>query len=449
MKWTRKLAAVSAVAAVALTAACSQPAQETPETEYTSTVDQGAGETATELTFWTFAELHGSYYETMASKWNEANPDRQVELAVNVMPYDDMHNKLQIALNSGTGLPDLVDIEVSKFPNFTKGTPALVDLTEVAAPYAADVVKSRLDLYSKDGALYGLDFHVGTTVAYYNTELLEGAGVDYTTIKTWDDYKAAGVKYNEATGKSFATVDTSAAWQTNLILAQMGADYLDADGNVTIDSPEAIEAFSILKDLQDSGAAAVPAGGQPDTEEAFGSINQGDFAAMIMPSWYMSRFTAYMPELAGKIAVAEVPTVENPVVKTVGGGGTGTSVPSASPNADLAAEFIAYAKLSEEGNVEIWKLLGFDPLNTAMWQDETITHDPTNETIKYFKTNPFDAFNAMSDSIGLLNSGTSPNFPSVNNILTTETLNNIFESGTPVEEALKQAASDLRNELGQ
>ncbi len=449
MTWTRKLAAVSAAAAVALTAACTQPSSTEPTQEYTSTVDQKAGEDATSLTLWTFVELHGQYYETMAGYWNEANPDKQVKLDVNVMPYDDMHNKLQLALNSGTGVPDLVDIEVSKFPNFTKGTPALEDLTEEAAPYVADLVKSRLDLYSKDGALYGLDFHVGTTVAYYNTELLEEAGVDYSTIETWEDYKAAGVAYKEATGKTFATVDTSAAWQSNLLLAQLGGDYLDAQGNVTVDSPKVIEAFNILKDLQDSGAADVPPGGQPDTEEAYGAINKGDFAAMIMPSWFMSRFTAYMPDLKGKIAVAPAPVVDGAVAKTVGGGGTGTAVPSAGSNTALAAEFIAFAKLSKEGNVEIWKTLGFDPLNTEMWTDESITHDPENPTIQYFKTNPFEAFNAVSDSIGLLVSGTSTNFPSVNNLLVTETLNNIFESGTPVEDALEQAAGDLRNELGQ
>lgn len=451
MKWTRKLAAASAVVALSMTAACSQPSNSTAEStsDYTSTVDQKAGEGATSLTLWTFSELHAEYYETMAAHWNEGNADKQVELAVNVMPYDDMHNKLQLALNSSQGVPDLVDIEVSKFPNFTKGTPPLVDLTEAAAPYVDDLVQSRLDLYSKDGALYGLDFHVGTTVAYYNTELLEEAGIDYTTIHTWDDYKEAGVKYKEATGNTFATVDTSAAWQSNLLLAQLGGDYLDADGNVTMDSPEVVKAFTILKDLQDSGAAAVPPGGQPDTEEAFGAINKGEFAAMVMPSWYMSRFTAYMPDLKGKIAVAPAPAIEGAVSKTVGGGGTGTSVPSAGQNTELAAEFIAYAKLSKDGNIEIWKTLGFDPLNTSMWTDKTITHDETNTTIQFFKTNPFDAFNAVSDSIGLLVSGTSPNFPSVNNVLTTETLNNIFESGTPVEEALSQAASDLKNELGQ
>ena len=156
---------------------------------------------ATEMEFWTFVELHGQFYENMAEKWNEANPDKQVKVNVNVMPYDDMHNKLQIALTSGEGAPDFVDIEQGKFANFTQGTPALMDLTDAAEPYTStgDIVQSRLDLYSKDGKLYGLPTHVGATVAFYNTELLDAAGIDYTTIKTWDDFKAACEKL-EANG---------------------------------------------------------------------------------------------------------------------------------------------------------------------------------------------------------------------------------------------------------
>lgn len=448
MKVFRPLAALAVVAATALTG-CAQPASDAPSDEYSSTVDQKAGDDATTLNLWTFVELHGKFYETMAGHWNDEHPDEQVKLDVNVMPYDDMHNKLQLALTSGEGVPDLADIELGKFPNFTKGTPALEDLSSYAEPYKKDLVQARLDLYSKEGKTYGFDFHVGTTLAFYNTELLEDAGIDYTTIKTWDDFKEAGVAYKEATGKEFGTADTSAQWQANLLLGQLGGDYLDDAGNVTVDSPEVVEAFDILKDIQDAGAAAVPPGGQPDTEEAYGAINKGDFAAMIMPEWFMSRFTAYMPDLKGKIAIAPAPVVEGAEVKTVGGGGTGTAVPSAGENTDLAAKFIAYAKLSKDGNEEIWRTLGFDPMNTSMWQDESITKDPDNEYVQYFTTNPFDSLNAVSDSIGLLRSATSPNAPSVNNLFTTETLNDIFESGTPVQDALSQAQSDLKNELGQ
>lgn len=452
MKTTTKMKRIvggSAAALLAVTAlaACASGGGE-PATDG-QVITQDAVEGATELDLWTFIELHGQFYTTMADQWNELHPDKKVQINVNVLPYDDMHNKLQIALSSGEGAPDIVDIEQGKFPQFVQGTPALMDLTDVAAPYVADIVKARLDLYSKDGALYGLGFHVGTTVAFYNTELLEAAGIDYTTIKSWDDFKTAGAAYYDATGKNFGTVDTYASWQESLLLAQLGGEYIKDDGTVNLESPELTQALDILKGLQDANAAGIPPGGQPDGEEAYGAYNNGDFAVAIMPFWFTSRYLAYMPDFAGKIAIAAPPTVDNPKFATVGGGGTGTAIPKDGPNAQLAAEFAAWAKLSYEGNVETWNLLGFDPLNKTVWEDESITHNPDNKFVKYFKNNPFDALLTLKDSIGNLTSYTDPAMPSVNNYLATVTYNNIFEDGMPVKDALEQAESDLKNELGQ
>ncbi|MFV0429489.1 MAG: ABC transporter substrate-binding protein [Arachnia sp.] len=411
-------------------------------------IEQEAVEGATKLELWTFVELHGQFYTEMADKWNEENPDTPVQLSINVLPYDDMHNKLQIALTSGTGAPDIADIEAGKFPQFVQGTPAVLDLTPYAEPYVEDIVQARLDLFSKDGAIYGLDFHVGATVAFYNTELLEGAGIDYTTIETWEDYRLAGEAYYEATGKYFGTVDTSAAWQEGLLLAQLGGEYFKDDGTVNVNSPEMLEALTILKSLQDSNAAAVPPGGQPDTEEAFGAYNNGDFAAAVMPFWFTSRYLAYMPDFAGKIAIAAPPVVDDPVEVSVGGGGTGTAVVAGGDNAKLAAEFISWAKLGYEGNVETWNLLGFDPLNTTVWHDEEITHNPDNLFVQYFQNNPFDPLLEIEDSIGNLDSFTNSGMPAVNNVFNTQTLNDVFENDVPIQEALDQAQADLENELG-
>ena len=55
----------------------------------------------TPLDMWVFAELHATYYEQMAERWNEENSDRPIKLNVTVYPYDDMHNNLQLAANSG------------------------------------------------------------------------------------------------------------------------------------------------------------------------------------------------------------------------------------------------------------------------------------------------------------------------------------------------------------
>lgn len=405
---------------------------------------------ATELEFWTFVELHGQFYENMAEKWNEANPDKQVKVDVNVMPYDDMHNKLQIALTSGEGAPDFVDIEQGKFANFTQGTPALMDLTDAAEPYTStgDIVQSRLDLYSKDGKLYGLPTHVGATVAFYNTELLDAAGIDYTTIKTWDDFKEAGSKYYEATGKYLGTADTTALWTENLLLAELGGEYTDGD-TVTVNSEQMNQAMSILKDLYDANAIGTVPGGNPDKEEAYGAFNSGDFACAIMPMWQMSRYTSYMPELSGKIAIAPAPVMEDSDVKSVGGGGTGTAVVADGENADLAAEFLSYAKLSVDGATEIWNLLGFDPCNKSVWSDESVTNNPDNQYVQYFENNPFDVLKEIEDGIAGLESHSSSSYPSINTEFTTVTLNDIFENGVDVADALDQAQSDLQNELGQ
>ncbi len=405
---------------------------------------------STNLNMWTFADVHAAYYESMAEKWNEANPDQEIKLEVTVYPYDDMHNKLQLALNSGEGLPDVVDIEVNKFANFVKGsTPPLMDLTEAAAPYRDDVVQARLDLYSKDDHVYGFPTHVGAFVAFYNTELLEGAGIDYTAIKTWDDFREAGSKYHEATDKAFGVASTGVNFIEPLITAQLGGEYFDADGNVRVNSPEVVEAVSMVQEMQDAGAVSTIPGGSPDDEQAYGAINDGDYAAIVYPAWYTSRYVDYMPDLDGKIAIAPAPAQDDAVVRTIGGGGTGTAIPVASPNQDLASEWLAFAKLSPEANVAVWEELGFDPVNMSVWEDEEVTKNPENKFNKYFQTNLFDVLNEVKDDIGHLPSFSDPNWPAVDNTFTTVTLNDLYENHVPAQDALDKAQSSLQNELGQ
>ena len=408
------------------------------------------GDDVTTLNVWTFIENHQDFYTDMAEKWNEENPDRKVKLVLSNMAYDDMHNKLSLALESGEGAPDVVDIELGKFPAFMTGNIGLKDLTDAIAPYKDNVVQSRLDLYSKDGKYYGLPTHVGTTVAFYNTEELEAAGIDYTTIKTWDDFKEAGIKYHEATGKTFAAAETTAQWTLNLMLAQKGGSYLKEDGSLDVNNDKMVEVLQCMKDMQDAGALATIAGGQPDNEEAYPLFNDGEVAAAIMPFWQTSRYTSYMTDLSGKVAIAAPPVFgDNDAVKTIGGGGTGTAVVASGENADLAADVFAFIKLSDEANVEVWNVLGFDPVNTAVWTQTDITENPDNQYVKYFNTKPFDALLDVQDNIGLLDCYTDEKMPSINNVFTTQTLNDIFESDVDVKEALDEAQDTLENEFAE
>lgn len=408
------------------------------------------GDDVTTLTVWTFIENHQDFYTNMAEKWNEANPDKKVKLVLSNMAYDDMHNKLSLALESGEGAPDVVDIELGKFPAFTTGEIGLMDLTSAIEPYKDKVVESRLDLYGKDGKYYGFPTHVGTTVAFYNTEELEAAGIDYTAIKTWEDFKNAGVKYKEETGKTFAAAETTAQWTLNLMLAQKSGSYLKEDGSLDINNDTMVECLQYMKDMQTAGALDTIAGGQPDNEEAYPLYNSGDVAAAIMPFWQTSRYTSYMTDLKGKVAIAAPPVWgDNDAVKTIGGGGTGTAVVSTSENAELAAEVFAYIKLSDEASQEIYNVLGFDPVNTEVWTDTALTENPDNQFVQYFNTKPFASLLEVQDGIGLLDCYTDEKMPSINNVFCTQTLNDIFESDVDVKEALDAAQNTLENEFAE
>ena len=409
-------------------------------------METGAGEDASQMTMWTFVELHGQFYEDMLQRWNEENPDKQINVKLNVMPYDDMHNKLTLALQSGEGAPDMVDIEIGKFPSYLQGEVQFMDLTSYVDPYRDDIVSSRLDIYSKDGKNYGIPTHVGATVAFYNTEILEEAGVDYTTIKTWDDYKAAGEKV-KAIGKIMGCAETNNAAIYDTMLAAQGSDKTDEDGNPTLDTPESIKALTTIQELVQAGIDQTIPGGHPDTEEGYGALNQGDYACVIRPLWMTSRYINYMDNLNQKIAMAPYPVFDEETFgQSYGGGGTGTVVTLEAAEPELAAEWLCWAKLGEVGNEQIWNVLGFDPCNMALWENEELTHNPDNPINAYFLTNAFDVLNQVKNDFVTIKS--TSGVPTVNNILCTVTLNDVIENGVDPAEAAKAAQEQAENELG-
>lgn len=416
------------------------------DSKTTTQLGANAGENATELSFWTFVDLHGKHLDKMLGLWNKENPDKQIKLNVSVMPYDDMHNKLLLAVTSGKGAPDIADIELGQFPKFLEGDNVpLEPLNDVFAPYKDVVVPARVAIYSKADQVYGFDYHVGATLAFYNTEILEAAGVDYKKIITWEDYKQAGIKVYEKTGKYLGTADTSAMWQESLLLAQQNSDFTDENGNPKVNSPEMIKALEMLVDLQKNNVIHTIPGGQPDTEEAKGEYNKGNYASALMPEWYMSRFVNEMKDLKGKYAIAPLPVFEVGNPRSVGLGGTGTVVTKSGKNVQLAKEFVAFAKLSKEATTEIWNTLGFDPINMDVWKDEAVTKNPDNEYVQYFKTNAFDTLNEIKDEIQAIKSVKAS--PTIGNVLNTVTLNAIFEDGKDVKEALDEAQAAIEQEL--
>ena len=395
----------------------------------------------TKVELWTFNELHGQYYEKMAEMWNEENPDDQISIKVNTYPYEDLHNKLLVALQSGKGAPDISDIEISKFGNFLKGTPQILPLDDVVDPERENVVQSRLDIYSKDGVTYGIDFHVGAAVIYYNKEIMDKAGVNPDDIVTWEDFKEAGKLVVEKTGIPMTTLDVEDQWSFWPQVAQLEGndDLLDHNGNFNLTDSRIVDVLKYQQELVKEGIAIPAPGNDHHAEEYYGFMNNGGAASVWMPMWYMGRFTDYMPDLKGKIIIRPMPSWKEGSPRSAGMGGTGTVVTNQSEHPEFAKKFLAYAKLSKEGNIKIWQLLGFDPIRTDVWELPELKE--SNQFTEYFGPNIFDTLLEVEDEIEGVNIGEKT--PDVSNAVKTTILFQTLIDRKDPQQVLEEAQKEL------
>jgi arabinosaccharide transport system substrate-binding protein len=401
-----------------------------------------ASSKATTLTFWTFQNSHQEFMVDAVNSWNEKNPDRKIELEAGVYGYDDNHNNLLISLQSGTGAPDIVDIEIGRFANYLKGTPQLAPLNDVIEPIKDKLIMSRFENYAKDGKYYGVDYHVGIPVIYYNTEICDKAGINIDDIKTWDDYVEAGKIVVEKTGIPMTTLEIQEHWSYYPLITEAGGDWLAKDGSVILDSAENIRVLQFLYDMMYVNKIAVAApGGFHHAEEYYGFMEAGGAASVWMPQWYMNRFTDYMPALKGKIAIRPLPRWEENGGYGAGMGGTGTAVTNQCKDIQLAKEFLAYSKLSVEGALKCWTVLGFDPLRWDVWEMDEMKSP--NKFTDFYGTGVFDMLVELRDALPSIN--ITEKFPNAQTLVQSSVVFKVLseQSMTP-EEALKAAAEELR-----
>lgn len=404
----------------------------------------GPDDATAKFEMWSFVDAHNTFYASMVDEWNKLNPDRTIQITFTTYPYEDMHTKLLVALQDGNGAPDISDVEINRIAWFTMvdGEVPLYPMNDALAPYADSLVTSRLDIYSgMDGTTrYGVPFHVGASVMYWNADLFERYGLDYKSVKTWDDYTELGRQLKEASnGEVYLTsVDTNAIEWLWIAMVEYGEDW--TGGNEGVPNVQ-LESVKKMLEMQqqwvNEGIAMVTPGGHLDTEEGYSIVMNEQIASFPKALWYMDRIVRYMPDLEGKYDLTEIPVFEEGQKNCVGLGGTGTVVTNQCENPELAAEWLAWAKCDELGQRYIWDILGFDVCNKTYWYDEEWVNDETNPFNTFFRTKPLLLLQQLdqADAIGKI--CVTRHSRTLNNYVNGYTLNYVLEDNMNVDEALQ------------
>ena len=204
--------------------------------------------------------------QDMVDEFN-ASQDQYEVVTTTQADYTETYEKLQAGI-AGKKAPDMALLDVDKSKNLSEK-----ELVADIGKYIEEDSDFNKDDYlevfydqgvNEEGKVFALPAYGTTQVLYYNKAAFEKAGIDPTTIKTWQDL-AEAAKTMTSTDGSF--VGWEPMWgSSNLIDAALsnGASLISEDGKtVMINSDEWVEVWESFRQwIHDDKIMKVNSGGQ-------------------------------------------------------------------------------------------------------------------------------------------------------------------------------------------
>lgn len=266
MKATKRISALTA--AVLLTTALSACGSSDDSTNTDNTTTEGSSTTTKQetvkLDFWAALDPstdEGKAIQAKVKEFDDAHADIDVNLQV--ISYDVMHDKLVAAINAGD-TPDL-SWGLSEWFGELNNMDALADLTPYVDKWAdkGNIYPNVMEALTIDGKVKALPNYLGIRALLYHEDILKAAGLTEAP-KTWDELIAAGATIKEKTGKEafgIAGAGVRSPQELIMYLAQNGLTLADkqADGkykNTWQDNADqlakAAEVFKFYQDMLSS-----------------------------------------------------------------------------------------------------------------------------------------------------------------------------------------------------
>lgn len=312
---------------------CGQKNDQTPS----ATSGSGEGGLSGEITVWSW-DLALAYLSDVGEKFMDEHPG--VTIHFEEMGTDQVYNKLTTSLASGVGLPDLVTIEGEQMGKFGGKFPdKFLDLTDDIN--AEDFIPIKLAEATIDGRILAYPWDAAPCLMFYRADMYEKAGVDPSTLKTWDDFIEAGIKVQDANPDvSMMPLATSRRDHIfRILMMQQGAFYFDEEGNSCMNTPEAIGAMEMMERMYEAGITADEA----SWDDYVSKIAAGRFASVPDGIWMAGTIADLAPEDAGKWSVMPMPQYSETTTGESSNGGSVLAIPASTENPELAKAFAEYA----------------------------------------------------------------------------------------------------------
>ena len=254
----KKLLAAMLCVAMAATSlvGCGGSGDSGKDTDTAKSSEKGSDEEKVELTIWETSRNKDDWYASMEKKFLEEHPNITLN---KVVKEGDPGNEFYQAVASGTA-PDLVNCSFTMMDSYiTSGI--LEPLNQYTDEWDewGNFTKEYVDMFTKDGKVYGVPNQVAPMLFGYNKALFEEAGIKEPP-KTWDEAVEVAKKINDPDNQVAGYATLAAEWTEwffQYYVWQAGGDLTkeneDGTAELTFTDPAVIKAAEYYQKLKSEG----------------------------------------------------------------------------------------------------------------------------------------------------------------------------------------------------
>lgn len=239
-------------------AACGNDDSDSPDTDdpdSEQTDSNGSGEVV-ELEFWSFwgSGTRRETIEAIIEDFNAENENIEVEHVY--QPWGDIWTK-SLAAIAGGNAPDVIVQDINSVRQRAEAQQAtnLEQFIEDDS-FSENFYPQLWDTVIYEEETYAVPFNTDTQVIFYNKDAFEEAGLDpESPPTTWAELEEAARALDIESGDGYEQIGFYPRWNIGpdvwALNADEGVSWFDEEGNVTINTPEKVEALEWMMEWQD------------------------------------------------------------------------------------------------------------------------------------------------------------------------------------------------------
>ncbi|GGB55835.1 extracellular solute-binding protein [Deinococcus soli (ex Cha et al. 2016)] len=262
----------------------------------------------------------------------------------------------------GADMPDVYSIENNEAEVFWARFPdCFTDLNTLGAnKYAKSFPAFKWTELMVGNKRYAMPWDSGPVVIFYRRDLYQQAGVNANSIKTWDDFIAAGKKVNAKFGgkvKMGAIGNGQDDEWFRMLANQNGCFYFDNTASqITVAKSGCVQALDTVKKLFANDVVMTSDWGGQIT-----AFKANRLASAMFGAWYEGTIRANAADQSGKWGVYPMPASRAGGVRASNLGGSALALPSSSKNKAAAYAFMENALATTNGQVTMLRSQGLVP----------------------------------------------------------------------------------------